>query len=255
MKCRRPNCGNTGSPARRGLCSKHRHLELLQSGRPMGYADVQPVADHLTRLLRAGLSVSCISRCSGMSAFAIYLILQGKREKVRAATAANLFAVKPSDVLRSEDGAHIPSVGTVRRLRALHAIGYTGTDLATRLDFSSTTVRELLAGEKPLVRASTARSVAALFNALEVNPRSRSGSTSRAINRAKRLGWPVPFSWDGDTIDDPGARPCVPQLTVDDWLPEYEKLRAKGYHKRKIAALMGIEATSLNSRLRRAKAA
>lgn len=251
MKCRRPTCPNAGNPTHRGLCSKHHRLDRVRAGHRLGYAPIEPVIDHLLRLQRAGLSVACVSRCSGISSYAIHLILARKRERVRASTADAIVSVQMSDVFRSEDGDNVPSVGTVRRLRALHAIGYSGMDLAAEMGFSAVTVRDLLTGAKPLVRASTARRVTEVFASLEVHSRPRSRPAVRAINRAARLGWAVPFAWDLDSIDDPAARPRVPMLRSDSWLPEYERLHTKGYSKKKIAALMGIEETSLNSRLRR----
>lgn len=217
----------------------------------MGFASTQPVVEHLVQLQRAGLSVGCISKCSGISAFGITLILRGRRQRVRADTAEKLLSVKPLDVLRSNDGDYIPSVGTVRRLRALYAIGYSGAVLAAGLGYDSDTVCRYLTGTKSLVRAFTARKVADMFDNLQVCPPPPSRSASRAINRARKLGWAVPLAWPEDRIDDPSARPYRPIELPEGWLDEYEKLKSRGYTQKKIAALMGINSDSLRTRLRR----
>lgn len=253
-KCVRPNCPNRGHPSRFGRCSKHRNQELRESGRSMGHTDAGPVVEYLQMLQRSGLSIRCISERSGVSHFGISLILAGKRERVLAETARKLLSVKPDSLNQAYDGALIPSTGTVRRLRALHAIGYTGSTLAGMLGAGhGDMVRVLLYGSQPKVRAATARRVAEIFRELQLKPVPPSRVTSRAINRAKSLGWALPLEWDEDAIDDPSALPFKQSLSDEDFTFQYEKWRARGYDNNQIAALLGLRPRSLTKRLWRAR--
>lgn len=251
-KCLRPKCPNRGHRSRRGLCAKHRAAELKQSGRAMGFAEVGPVVEHLRMLQRSGLSIRCISERSGLSHFGIALILDGGRERVRAETVRKLLSVKPDGLTQAYDGALIPAVGTVRRLRALHAIGYTGSTLAKMLGAGhGDMVRVLLTGAQPTVRAATARRVAEIFRELQLKPLPRDRKTSRAINRSQMLGWPRPLEWDEAHLDDPKALPLRGALPADDFLEAYDKLRSRGCTDVQIADLMGVRPGSLNKRLAR----
>lgn len=253
-KCLRPNCPNSGHPSRRGLCSKHRAAQLKDSGRAMGYTDVEPVIAHLRLLQRSGLSIRCVSERSGLSHFGIALILAGERRRVRAETARKLLAIEPDSLTQAYDGALIPAVGTVRRLRALHAIGYTGTALAKMLGAGhGDMARVLLTGSQPNVRAATARRVAEIFRDLQLKPLPPSRTTSRAINRAKSLGWALPLEWDEDAIDDPSAQPFKAALSDEDFARQYEKWRARGYDNARIAELLGVRPRSLTKRLWRTR--
>lgn len=252
MKCRRPSCGNDGQRNLRGWCLKHHRAQMRQDGRDIGYAHAEPVREHLLTLQRAGLSYRCIGRCADVSLRTVLLVAQGKREKIWAHTAQKLMSVTAADV---RNGALVPAIGTIRRLRALHAIGYTAAQLAKLSGCANKPVRDLLLGGQSTVRQSTATRVASMFDELQLKPLAPSRTTSRAINRARKLGWATPLQWDEDRVDDPAARPSCGQEIADGWWDEYQKLKARGYTQKKIAVLMGINADSVRARVRRLEAA
>lgn len=98
----------------------------------------------------------------------------------------------------------VDATGTVRRLRALVAIGHSQTELAKRLGVFPTHVSLLIHGKQSCVTPATYSAVMALFTGLWAHPvQSPAGARSRAI--AKAHGWVGPLAWDD--IDDPTEKP------------------------------------------------
>ncbi len=99
--------------------------------------------------------------------------------------------------------AHVPGVGTARRLQALAALGYPWVALAPRLHVSPTRVRQLADVVDGVVHRDTAAKVSAVFTELAATP----GPSKYARTVAARNGWVPPLAWDD--IDDPAAEPCL----------------------------------------------
>lgn len=253
MKCRRERCTNlnyTATP----FCEKHAPEWRRQQGRI--WVPIGPTRAHVQQLRDAGLGWYRIANLSGVSAWVIRNVIEAGQKHVRLATARGLLSVpvpeREHDLVA--DGAVVSGLGTRRRLRALVALGYSNERLAVEVGYPVSQFGRLVGGESE-VTAGVARKAERVFERLQMLPPPEGYAANRSRLRAARRGWPVPMSWDEDSIDDPASRPRVPMLRADDWFPEYEKLRAKGYSKKRIAALMGIEETSLNTRLRRVRAA
>jgi hypothetical protein len=106
----------------------------------------------------------------------------------------------------------LPARGTVRRLRALVAIGHPGPELAAALGVSPNRVWELTAMRYQQVSVPTASAVGTLFDRLWDVP----GSSPRSVEYARRAGWPPPMWWDDIDTDpeptSPGAK--LPAATV-----------------------------------------
>lgn len=105
----------------------------------------------------------------------------------------------------------VDGTGTRRRLQALHRIGWTSEDIASRLGMTRMAINNLMRRDTP-VFATTKAKVTKVYDELwDVTPPPMHGKAAgvrnRSINRAKRLGWAPPLAWDDDTIDDPDARP------------------------------------------------
>jgi len=95
-------------------------------------------------------------------------------------------------------------VGTVRRLQALVAIGYTQSDIAIKLAVHVPNLSPLLHGAPESVAASTASAVASVFDRLWMYPvAGAAGERARLVARSHR--WVSPLAWDD--IDDPAEIP------------------------------------------------
>lgn len=214
-----------------------------------------PVAEakaHLERLQGAGVGQARVAELTGLSRHAIYEM--GRRPVSGTCfrkTAEQILAIPvPAHPHGGElaSGAKVSAAGTVRRLRALTAAGYTSMDIAERLKVHHQIVSYLQLGHQPSVTAKTARAVDRLFRELQLVP----GPSDKARNRAARRGWNVPFSWDENEIDNPLARPHVARKSAATRLDEYRDLKAMGLPDVMIAERMGIKRESLEQLLRRA---
>lgn len=253
MKCQRERCRNIAH-ANTPFCEKHAPAWRREQG--TSYVPIEPVCAHVQRLRDSGLGWYQIARLSGVSAWVIRNVMADDQRHVTLKTARGLLAlsVPEREHELASAGAVVSGLGTRRRLRALVAIGYTNEQIAEAIGYPTSQCGRLLSGEFD-VTAGVARRVEEAFNRLHMKLPPEGYAANRARLRAARRGWFVPLAWNENTIDDPAAHPRGVSQSRDGWLVEYEKLRARGYPDRKIAAMLGIEETSLSTRLRRAKAA
>jgi hypothetical protein len=105
------------------------------------------------------------------------------------------------------DALHIDSTGTIRRIRALQALGWRFMDIDTAMGCdpnSPNASRCHNYTHHPKVHIDNALAVAAVYERL-----SMTFGPSAALRRmAPRKGWAPPLCWDEDTIDDPDAEPA-----------------------------------------------
>lgn len=100
---------------------------------------------------------------------------------------------------RRVDALYVDSTGTVRRIRALMAIGWRYCDIDTAAGHPSARAswaHNVVTQDK--VHIDTAEKVAAVYERLCMTP----GPSSRVRNLAARRGWPPPLAWD-DIETDP----------------------------------------------------
>jgi hypothetical protein len=108
---------------------------------------------------------------------------------------------------------HVDATGTIRRLRALAAIGHSARQVAHELSVDPSWIRALYRGEHTHVHADTAERFSALYERLQGTP----GPSQAARRMARRRGWSPPLAWDD--IDNPAAEPVVADDTpIVDWV-------------------------------------
>ncbi|MFN2636833.1 MAG: helix-turn-helix domain-containing protein [Gemmatimonadaceae bacterium] len=174
--------------------------------------DAEIVRTHVLKLCATGLSYYQVADMAGVSRDTVSRFLYGKPSYGQAPTqrmtprnAAALMAVQPWSL---PPGGFVPAVGTLRRLRALVAIGWPVGCIARRLEAHEERLRRLVAGiAGGQVTVSTARRVRAIYDELwDADPVAagvtRSASTF-ARRRAQAMGWLSPQAWDDDLIDLP----------------------------------------------------
>ena len=136
----------------------------------------------------------------------------------------------------------IGSTGTMRRLQALAAIGWSTVELARQLGVTQGPLWRLMM-QPHRVRRETATRVAALYDRLWNQPPPAGRGVAYARNSAARKGWPPPLAWDDDTIDDPAAEPQGMRAHVGERGGTREsvaELLALGYTRAGIAQQLGI---------------
>jgi hypothetical protein len=100
----------------------------------------------------------------------------------------------------------VPSIGSVRRIQALMANGWTGTYLADRLGVRRTNLPTHT--RYPTIRTWKAQQIAELYEELRL----QAGPSGLTLSRAELCGFLPPECWEGVNIDDPDALPIFPEL-------------------------------------------
>ncbi|MGW2095757.1 helix-turn-helix domain-containing protein [Promicromonospora sukumoe] len=201
--------------------------------------DAEPIRDHITRLVEAGVTENAIAHQCGISRQAISLIRRGHTRQVRRSTADKLLAVthRPHPTQRL-----VPAIGALRRLRALQAIGWTTTQLGDRLGMLQTHVAQIQ--HRDLIAGGRWRQIADLYERLSATP----GSSSITRQRAAAKGWLLPMEWEGYDIDDPrvvpprSARTAKPSRagSRQDRLELVGALLVEGVSRSEMAARLGM---------------
>lgn len=226
------------------------------------YVDAEPVRAHLRALSAAGLGWRRAAEQAGLATSVVSGLLYRDRARCRRRTARALLAVRAHPD-RLGAAALVPAVGTQRRLQALVAIGWPQARLADRMGMLPGNFGRVISGPD-LVRVSTARRAAALYDELWSAPPAETTAVqrqaaTRARNHARRHGWAPPLAWDDDAIDDPTARPTVdvadprPGRVLLD-LGEVEHLAEAGAHLTEIALRLGVTVHTIHRARRRAAA-
>ena len=100
----------------------------------------------------------------------------------------------------------IDGTGTVRRVRALGAIGHSQADIGAELGLTSERISQIARSHHRNVFKRTADDIADLYKRwCMVVPQTKKAIYVRAYAAKKR--WAPPLAWDDETIDDPKARP------------------------------------------------
>jgi lambda repressor-like predicted transcriptional regulator len=177
---------------------RRRYDEAL--GRPR-MTDASPVIRHLERLRSLGVTVRDIAQNSGVSDSTIDELLNRPRDTIRADNAAALLSTTPPPT----PTGLVPSLGTIRRIRALSRLGWAMRDIERVSGVKLHTLREISSAEPPHVKVSNAEGVAAAYAELcmALPPSGRTASQVRSKAAAK--GWPPPLAFDD--IDDPTTHP------------------------------------------------
>lgn len=221
-----------------------RRLDRLD-GRPRTIP-AGPVQEHVRALLER-LTVQQIARESGVEPSTVRRLLSGVQRTVRRGTAGKLLAVPVT--VRPVLG-DVPSVGAVRRLRALYALGHFNRDIAAAAGVSRDAVCALVAGNWATVKVQLDEGVRRAYDRLSMT----AGGSWKTRRLAEREGWAPPLAWDDDIIDDPRAVPqrdapaAVPDSSpdaVDRWLHGESVVLDDTGRRRAVAHLM--EFTSLSA--------
>ena len=176
---------------------------LQAYGRPHPHkVDAQPARNHANKLIRNGMTISAIARAANLSHPAIArLIGTGKQtpsKQIINTTANAILTIGPQTPTTP---GHVPALGTIRRIQALTAIGYTLQQQGRLARINPDKPRHILT--QTHTDAATAEAIAALFTRLQLTPSRPSRQATQARNTARLNGWLPPLAWDEDRLDDP----------------------------------------------------
>ncbi|MFF1297969.1 MULTISPECIES: hypothetical protein [unclassified Streptomyces] len=205
--------------------------KAIAAGTWQPWVDAEPVRVHIRHLQSCGMGQRAIAAAANVNRKPLQYILNGRPQrgtgpqtKLRPALAAAILAVEPT--LDNLSGAvSISAVGTVRRLQALVAAGWSQERQAIELDMTSTNFSRLINATTVTVR-SARRGRAhydQLWNVDPVSHGSRPQDVARTKARAALAGWAPVGAWDEESIDDPSAHP--------DWTGHCGTVRGAAVHE------------------------
>lgn len=187
--CRLPECVKINYRYEKGLKYDIAHGRRRQ-------VDAQQARAHVERLRALGWVPAQIAAVSGVSRSLIYAIDQ--RNEIRSHVALALLSVR---IAPAPAKAAVDATGTIRRIRALAAMGHTLISICTEAGYGHNRVEQLAAGVTTTVTAETAATVAAIYKRLAHKP----GPSKQTRAFARKNGWHGPLAWDD--IDDPNCEP------------------------------------------------
>lgn len=196
--------------------------------------------DHLRALLASGLSMRQIARAAGTDPGTVRNLLNGQKEVLRT-RAERLLAVSPAVRVSHGD---VPSVGAIRRIRALYRLGYSPGEIAVGAGVAHKTVLDLASARRKTVSVRVHDGLKVAYDWFSMS----SGTCLRTSQRAAAEGWAPPLAWDDDTIDDPAAEPQIDPAApskpteggnvVDRWLMGESVILGRDARRQAICHLM-----------------
>lgn len=169
------------------------------AGKPRS-VPADPIGAHVKALTERGLTTWQIGRESGVEPSTVRRLLAGQQKTVWSRTADRILAV-PLDVRVSL--GDVPSVGAVRRVRALYALGHFNYEIASVAGISRDAVCALAGGRWSTIKVGMDDGVRAAYDRLSMS----TGQSAKTRSWAQRNGWVPPLAWDDETIDDPDTVP------------------------------------------------
>jgi hypothetical protein len=193
-------------------------------GHPGDLVDAAAVRFRLHRMREAGVGIQRIAALSGIAPSHIRQLLTVRPDgtpavaRVRRRTAERFPALVDAQSVVSSR-AQVAALGTARRLQALHAIGWSTTELAARLDVTTQGLRRTMTRTR--VTVGTRNAVAALYEELwNVRPDSCDAAAAApakaARDQAQHRGWLPPLAWDDIDRDPQAPRPSGDPQQVDE---------------------------------------
>jgi hypothetical protein len=105
----------------------------------------------------------------------------------------------------------VDKFGTVRRIRALQALGWSAEELSRRIGHSRAYLHMVINHTRGTVHRTTAEKVAAVYDELCMTP----GPSPLTRTRARRNGWLPPLAYDDIDAPDGLARPTDATVDLD----------------------------------------
>lgn len=239
----------------RGMCKTHyviaREQEVRNGTWQCSYVDATEVRDHIANLRASGIGLRRLSGLTCIPRVTLYHLASGHRPRVSRRVAAVVLKVRPMFGHHlAADGALVDATGSIRRVRALSAIGYPSRAQCAAMGVAEGNLSPLFAGTRTAVCAAKARRIELAYDQLSGTP----GPSARTRRHAAAKGWAPPLAWDENTIDDPNAEPDVGEATRATFVEKYSELRDLGYiDDSAIAQKLGMTDGALERQLHRVR--
>ncbi|MEV6413885.1 hypothetical protein [Kribbella sp. NPDC051718] len=239
-------------------------------GRWNGLVDAGPARAHIQSLLNQGMGLKRIIAVTDLSSGMLWKLMYGKRrpdgrqvpaKRITPRNEERILAIQ----LNVADGARVDNTGTVRRIQALVALGWSQSNIARRLGISRANFTPIAQGLRPATTGAHDRAVRGLYAELSMKKPPETTHreklvASRSRNYAKAHGWVSPLAWDDESIDDPAAKPYadtetdtsyVDQAAVERRMSGDKSVRLNAAEQAELVRRMTAAGTSRNEVERR----
>lgn len=183
------------------LYNKNRELHIAR-GTWQPWSDPGPVRAHVQKLRAHGLGDDTIATLAGVAPATIDRLMADGATRIRTAPAQKILAVR-FDLDALPATKLVASTGSIRRLQALVAAGWSLTEQARRLGTDRNTLAKVFS--RPAVTVARARAIRDLYRQLRDQAPADHASATRALRYAAANNWPGPDSWDDALIDLPAG--------------------------------------------------
>lgn len=223
------------------------------------YVDATPVRAHVKRLQAAGMGWKRISEVSGVGHTAISQLIYGRKgvesdprkgqtlKRIDRDKAAKILAVRPTPATLARE-AHVPALGTHRRVKALARMGYSQQRVAAMIGMSRPNFGRMMRSER--IENATALKIARVYrDCWNVAPSAVSRYEQAWIDRTKAdalaRGWAASLDWDNIDLDPLNPIERREQIVA---------LRAEGLSHQRIADRIGVHRRTVAHHLEEAAA-
>lgn len=233
---------------------KARFLALAQGTSRL--VDTTEAKRHLINAQALGISTRAVALAAGVSPTVAQDIRHGRHARVDRSTADKILAVDPRR-LRPKPNARVDPTGTIRRLRALATLGWSGRAMSDRLGISHASVSRALKGAYE-VNSTTRIAVRDGYRTLILTKpptatRSERIASTKAKLRALDERWAGPLAWnDIDNDEHPETADDYAEATGPQKVAELVDM---GLTRDAIAARLGINPRTVTQYARRARKA
>ncbi|MDH6141116.1 transcriptional regulator with XRE-family HTH domain [Kitasatospora sp. GP30] len=178
------------------------------------FVDAAPALAHIESLHGRGMTWQQIAAAAGVYVTDLQRLrgvgAQRRSDRIRPETERKLLAVEFTNAPASPQSM-TPALGSMRRLRALRANGWSAQVLTEQLGVPRQTVGIIAQARQKFVMARTAQDIAELYEFLHDQDPLNAGLglvvVERTARAAEHAGWAPPRAWAGRDIDDPAAEP------------------------------------------------
>ncbi|MET9149997.1 hypothetical protein ABZX82_01760 [Streptomyces griseoflavus] len=180
----------------------------------------QRAARHIELLRNHGMSDKEIQAEAGVCQNVFYRIAM-QRSEIHRASETRILAVRPRQIDEPRSGIHLPGRGTILRLRALAADGWSAAQLGEHCGKHKQFIVHLQNSDPDttVVRRWVADYVTALSNQLAGQRPEDHGAAAHIAERirktAARKGWAGTAYWDPDDYDNPDFKPAISDNSVN----------------------------------------
>ncbi|MDJ0405850.1 helix-turn-helix domain-containing protein [Rhodococcus erythropolis] len=157
-----------------------------------------PVQAHVLELLGMGLSLNAIALAAGVADTTVSFIRDGQFIETRTVIAAAIMSVDHRPHPRQR---FVPTVGAVRRLGALQAMGWKYEDLDRECGTPRGTLQ--FTRKRGALTYERWAQIRDMYERLSATP----GGSEMATHLARRHDYLLPLEWEGYDIDDPRVSP------------------------------------------------